>query len=194
MGCCCCSVTQSCPSLCDPMNCSTPGFPVLHLIFQSLLKLRSIESVMPSNSLVLCCPLLLLPSIFPSIRVFSNELALHIRWPKYWSFSIILLMNLQGWFLFGLTDLISLPSKGFSRVFSNTTVQINSLVVSLLYSSILISIHDSWKNHSFDYIPLLGQSNVSDFNKLSRYVIAFLSRSKRLNFMAAVTICSDFEA
>ena len=80
------------------------------------------SSWIPSNQLILCCLLLLL-SIFPSIGVFSNELALHIRWPKYWSFSIILPMNLQGWFLFGLTDLISLPSKGFSRVFSNTTVQ-----------------------------------------------------------------------
>ena len=69
------------------MDCSTPGFPVLHHLLE-LLKLVSIQSVMPSNRLVLCRPLLLLPSIFPSIRVFSNELALHIRWPKYWSFSI----------------------------------------------------------------------------------------------------------
>ena len=68
------------------MDCSTPGFPVLHS-FQSLLKLMSIESVMPSNHLILCHPLLLLPSIFPSIRVFSNESVLHIRWPKYWSFN-----------------------------------------------------------------------------------------------------------
>ena len=67
------------------MDCRTPGFPVLHY-FPDLLKLMSIESVMPSNHLILCCPLLLLPSIFPSIRVFSNKLALCIRWPKYWSF------------------------------------------------------------------------------------------------------------
>ena len=87
-GLCCCSLaTQSCPALCDPMDSSTPGFPVLHCIL-SLLKLMSIELVMPSNHLVLCCPLLLLPSIFPSIRVFPNKSALHIRWPKYWSFSI----------------------------------------------------------------------------------------------------------
>ena len=80
-------VAQSCPNPCDPMECSMPGFPVHHQS-QNLLKLMSIELVMPSTHLILCCPLLLLPSIFPSIRVFSNELALRIRWPKYWSFSI----------------------------------------------------------------------------------------------------------
>ena len=80
------SVAQSCPTLCYPMDCSTPGLPVHHQL-QSLLKLMSMQSVMPSNHLILCCPLLLLPSIFSSIRVFSNESVLHIRWPKYWSFS-----------------------------------------------------------------------------------------------------------
>ena len=80
------SVTQSCPTLCNPMDCSKPGFPVHHHS-QSLLKLMSIKSVMPSNHLTLCCPLPLLPSIFPSIRVFFNESVLHVRWPKYWSFS-----------------------------------------------------------------------------------------------------------
>ena len=68
------------------MNCSTPGLPVHHHL-RSSLKLTSIKSVMPSNNLNLCCPLLLLLSIFPSIRVFSNESVLHIRWPKYWSFN-----------------------------------------------------------------------------------------------------------
>ena len=82
----CCLVTRSCLTLCDPTDWSTPGFPVLHHL-QSLLKLTSIESGMPSNHLILCCPLLLLPSIFASIRGFSNESALRIRWPKYWSFS-----------------------------------------------------------------------------------------------------------
>ena len=77
------SVTKLCLTLCDPVNCSMPGLPES----QSLLKLMSIESVMPSNHLILCHRLLLLPSIFPSIRVFFNELALHIWWPKYWSFS-----------------------------------------------------------------------------------------------------------
>ena len=80
------SVTQSCLTLCNPMDYSTPGFPVRHQL-PSLLKLVSIKSVKPSNHLILCCPLLLPPSTFPSIRVFSNESTLHMRWPKYWSFS-----------------------------------------------------------------------------------------------------------
>ena len=78
------SVAQSCPTLCNPMNCSTPGFPVHHQFPEFTQTV--IESVMPSNHLILCRPLLLLPSIFPSIRVFSNESALHIRWPKYRSY------------------------------------------------------------------------------------------------------------
>ena len=76
------SVAKSCPALCDHMDCSTPGLPVHH---QSLLKVMSIESVMPST-IILCRPLLLPPSIFPSIRVFSNDSVLCIRWPKFWSF------------------------------------------------------------------------------------------------------------
>ena len=80
------SVTQSCPTVCDPKECSTPGLPV-HYQLPELLKLMSIESVMPSNHFILCHPLLLLSSIFSSIRVFSNESALHIRWAKFWSFS-----------------------------------------------------------------------------------------------------------
>ena len=80
------SVAQSCPTLCDPMNRSTPGLPVI-TNSQSPPKPMSIELVMASNHLILCRPLLLLPSVFPSIRVFSNKSALHMRWPKYWSFS-----------------------------------------------------------------------------------------------------------
>ena len=82
------SVAQSSPTLCDPMDCSTPGLLVHHqLPLKVQLKLISIESVMPSNHLIVCHPLLLLPSVFPSIRVFSSESALRIRWPKYCSFS-----------------------------------------------------------------------------------------------------------
>ena len=84
------SITQSCPTLCDPIHRSTPGLPVHYQLpefAQSLLRLTSIESVMPSSHLILCRPLLLLPSIFPNIRVFSKESVLHIRWPKYWNFS-----------------------------------------------------------------------------------------------------------
>ena len=80
------SVAQSCPSLCDPMGCSTPGLPVHHHSW-SLPKLMSIELVMPSSHFILCHPLLHLPSVFPSIRLFSDESVLLIRWPKYWSFS-----------------------------------------------------------------------------------------------------------
>ena len=106
-----------------------------------------------------CRPLLLLPSIFPSIRVFSNESPLHIRWPKYWSFSFNISpsMNTQDWSPLGWTGWISLQSKGLLRVFSNTAVQkhqffffksINSLVLSFLHCPTLTSIHDYWKNHS----------------------------------------------
>ena len=93
-------------------------------IFQNLPKFMFTESVMPSNHLILCCPFLL-PSFFSSIRVFSSELALHIRWPKYWrfSFSIVFPMNIQGWFPLRLTGLIFLLSKGLSGLFSSTTVE-----------------------------------------------------------------------
>ena len=84
--CCCFSFAQSCPTLWDPLDCSMTDFPVHHQ-FMSLHRLMSIKLVMSSNLLILCCPLLLLPLIFPSIRVFSNESVIHIRWPKYWSFS-----------------------------------------------------------------------------------------------------------
>ena len=90
----------------------------------SLLKLRSFESVIPSNHLILCHPFLLRPSIFPNIRVFSNELVLLIRWPKYWSFSLSVSPSSEysGWFPLGLTGLISLLFKGLSRVIFSTTV------------------------------------------------------------------------
>ena len=124
-GGCCCSVAQSCPTLCNhKVECSMSDFPVFHHLTE-IVKCISIESVIWSNHLILCCPLLLLPSILPSIRVFSNESALSIRWPKYRGFSSasVLPMNIQGWFPLGLTGLISLQSKGFSRVFYNITVQ-----------------------------------------------------------------------
>ena len=98
---------------------------LFYITFQSFLRLMFIESVMPSNHLILCCSLLLLPSIFLSIRVFSNESVLHIRWPKYWSFSLSISPSNEysGLFPLGLIDLISLQSQGLWRVFSNTTVQ-----------------------------------------------------------------------
>ena len=140
------SVAQSCPTLCKPLDCSMPGFPVYHQP-PSLLKLMSIKLVMPSNHLILWHPLFLPPSIFPSIRVFSNELFPYIRWPKYCSFSLasVLPMNIQDWFLLEWTGWLSLLSNRISRVFN-----INSSALSFLYSPTLTSIHNYWKNNSFD--------------------------------------------
>ena len=120
------SVAQSCPTLCDPMDCSTPGFPAI-TNSRSLLKLTSMETVMPSNHLILCRLLLLLPSIFPSIRVFSNESALCIRCPKYWSFSFSISPSNEysGLISFRMDWLDLLAVQGTHRVFSNTTVQKN---------------------------------------------------------------------
>ena len=121
---------------------------------RSLLKLISIETVMPSNHLICCHLLLFLPSIFPSIRVFSNESALRIRWPKDWSFSINISPSNEhsGLISFRMDWLDLLAVQGtLKRVFSNTTVQsTNSSVLSFPYSPTLTSIHDYWKNHSFD--------------------------------------------
>ena len=119
----------------------------------SLLKLMSIESVMPSNHLILCHPLLFLPSVFPSIRVFSNESAFSIKWLKFWSFSFSISPSSEysGWFLLGLTGWMSLQSKGLLRVFSSTTVQKHQFFnAQFFYGPIFTSIHDHWKNHSFD--------------------------------------------
>ena len=118
------SVAQSCPALCDPMNRSTPGLPVHHQL-PEFTQSHSIESVMPSSHLILCRPLLLLSQIPPSIRVFSNESTLRMKWPKYRSFSFSISPSKEHPGLISLewTGWISLQSKGLSRVFSNTTVQ-----------------------------------------------------------------------
>ena len=117
-------VTQSCLTLCDLMNRSTPGLPVHHQL-PEFTQTQSIESMMPSSQIILSRPVLLLPPIPPSIRVFSNESTLHMRWPKYWSFSfsIIPSKEIPGLISFRMDRWISLQSKGLSRVFSNTTVQ-----------------------------------------------------------------------
>ena len=146
------SVTRSCPALCDRMDCSTPDF-LSFPISQSLLKLVSIESVMPSNHLILCHPLLLLPSIFPSIRVFSNESALCIRWPKYWSFSFNISPSNEysGLISFRMDWLDVLAVQGtLKSLLQNQFKSINFLALSFLYSPTLTSIHDHWKNHSLD--------------------------------------------
>ena len=141
---CCCSVAQSCPACCNPMDCSTPGFPVLPI--WSLLRLMSIELVTPSNLLILCHPLLLLLSIFPSIGVFSNELTLRIRWPKYWSFSFRVSPSNEysglipfriDWFdLFAVQGTLkeSSPTPQFKSI--------NSSVLSFPYGPTLTFIHD----------------------------------------------------
>ena len=119
------SVTQLGPTLCDPMGCSTPETSLSITNSRSLLRLMSIEPAMPSNHLILCHPLLLLPSIFPSIRVFSNELAFVSGGQSIGALASasVLPMNIQDWFPLRWTGWISLQSKGLSRVFSNTTVQ-----------------------------------------------------------------------
>ena len=121
---------------------------------RSLLKLMFIEWVIPSNHLILCCPLLLLPSIFPSLRFTGLfQSVLQIRWPTYWSFSFSVSSadEHSGLISLGLTGLISLQSKGLPRVFSNITFQKHQFFgAQFLYSPTLTSIHDCWKNHSFN--------------------------------------------
>ena len=120
----------------------------------SLLKFMSIESVMPSNHLILCRPLLLLPSIFPSIRNFSNESVLHINWPKYWSFSFNIspsneysrLISFRMYWL----DLLAVQGTLKESFPIPQFKSINSLVLNFLYGPTLTSIHEYWKNHSFD--------------------------------------------
>ena len=130
------------------MDCNMPGFLGI-ANSQSLLKLMSIESVLPSNHLILCRPLLLLPSIFPSIRVFSNE-SLRIRWPKYWSFSFSISSSNEysGLIFFGIVWVGSPCSPRDSQESSPTPhfKSISSLALSFHYSPTLTSIHDHWKN------------------------------------------------
>ena len=144
----------------------------------------SIESVMPSNHLILCCPLLLLPSIFPSIRVFSSELALHIRWPKYWSFSFnISPSNEYSW-------LISLRIDWFDFLAAQGTLksllQYDSSKASILQCSAFFRVQLSHpymttgKTIALTRWTFIGKVMPLLSNKLSRFVIAFLPRSKHL--------------
>ena len=136
----CCSVAKSCLTLCDAVK--QHARLLSFTASQSILKLMCTGLVMLSTHLILCHPLLLLPLIFPSIRIFSNDLVLHIRCPKYWSFSFRISPSNEysGRFPLGLTGLISLQFKGLARVFSNSIVKsINSLALSLLYGPTLTS-------------------------------------------------------
>ena len=140
-----------------------PGFPV----FQHLPKLAQtpIKLVMPSNHFIISCPLLLQPSIFPSIRVFSSESVLHIRWPKYWSFSFSNSLSIE------YSGLISFRMDWFDLSFHgtlNSLLQYHSSKASILQHSTFFIVqlshpHDYWKNHSFDWMDLCWQSNVSAF-------------------------------
>ena len=153
---------QSYLILCDPMNCSTPGFSVLTISW-SLLRFMSIELVMLSNHLIFCQPLLLLPSIFHSISSFPVSWLFTSGGQSIGASALVLPMKIQDWFPLGLTGLILL-SKGLSRVFSSTEVlKHQSLALSFLYGPTLTSVHDFWKNHGFDYMDLCRQSVVSGF-------------------------------
>ena len=146
----------------------------------SLLQLVSIKSVMPSNHLILCHSLLLLPSIFPSIRVFPNESSLHIRWPKYWrfSFTIILPMNIQGWFPLELIDLLAVQGTFKSLLQQNLKASVFQrsafLIVQLLHPYMTTG-----KTIALTIGTFVSKVVSLLFNTLSRFVIAILPRSKR---------------
>ena len=150
----CFSVTKSCPALCGPMNCSVLGFPALHCLLELAQTIEPIESMMPSNHLIFCRPLVLPPSIFRSIRVFSNESAFCNMWPKYWSFSFNISPSSEhpGLISFRMDwlDLLAVQGTLKSLPQHHSSKSINSSSLSFLYSPTLSSIHDYWKNRSLD--------------------------------------------
>ena len=177
------SVAQACPTLCDPIDCSMPGIPVHHQLL-SLFKLMFIELVMPSNHFILCHPLLPLPPIFPSIRVFSNESVLHIRWPKYWSFSFNISPSNEysGLISFRMDWLDLFAIQGTLK----SLLQYHSIKASILQCSAFFIVQLS---HPYmttgNTIALTRQIFVGKvmsllLNMLSRLVIAFFPRGKRL--------------
>ena len=137
--------------LCNPMNCSTPGLPVQHQLPEST-QTMSIVSVMPSSHLILSRPLFLLSSIFPSVRVFSNESALCIRWPKYWSFSFNFSPSNEhpGLLSFRMDWLDLLAVLGTLKSLLQHHSSKTSILRHQFYSPTLTSVHDYWKNHSLD--------------------------------------------
>ena len=157
----------------------------------------SIEPVMLTNHLILCHLLLFLPSIFPSIRVCSNESIICIRWPKYCSFCFsISSSNEHSELIFFRADWFDLEVQRASQESSPAPQfeSISSSALSLHYDPTLTSIYDYWNNHSFDCMDLCSPQWCLLLNILSRCVIAFLPSSKSLNFMAAVMVHSDFGA
>ena len=147
------------------MACSTPG-SLFFIIFQSWLKSMFIESVMLPNHLILCCSLLLLPSIFPNIRVFSNELTLHIRWAKCCriSFRISPSNAYSGLISFRISwfDLLAVQGN-LKSLLQHHNVKASVLRCSAFFMVQLTSVHDYWKSHSFDYMYLGQQSDVFAF-------------------------------
>ena len=173
-----------------------PGLPVHHQL-PELTQTHVVESVMPSNHLILCCTLLLPPLIFPNIRVFSNESVLHIRWPKYWSFSISPSNEYSGLISFRIDWFDLLTVQGNIK----SLIKDHSLKASILWHSAFFTVQLSHsymttgKTTALTKRTFVGKVISVLFNMLSRLVITFLPRSKRpFNFMAAVTICSDFGA
>ena len=163
-----------------PIDCSMPSSVVLHISW-SLLKFMSIESLMLSNHLILCHPLLLLPSIFPSIRVFSNELALCIRWPKYWSFSISPSNEYSGLISFMIDWFDLLAVQGILK----NPLQHNSKASALWRSAFfMVQLSHPYmitgKPIALTRWIFVGKVMSLLFNTLSRYVIAFFPRSKHL--------------
>ena len=179
-SCCCCSVTQSCP----PLRPTALQTSLSFTISRSLLKLMPIESVMPSNHLILCHSLLLLPSIFPSIRVFSNESPLRIRWPKYWSFSFNISPSNEysGLISLRIDCLDLLAVQGTLK----SLLQHHSSKVSIFWHSAFFIAHLSHpymttgKTVALTRWTFVGKVISLLFNILSRLVIIFLPRSKRL--------------
>ena len=178
-----CSVTQSFPTLCNPVDCSTPGFPSITNSC-SWLKLMSIKSVIPSNHLILCYSLLLLPSILPCIRVFANESVLQIRWPKYWSFSFSISPSNEcsGLISFRMDWLGLLAVPGTLK----SLLQHHSSKASILQCSTFFRVQLSHpymttgKTTALTRWIFVGKVMCLLFNMLSRLVIAFLPRSKHL--------------
>ena len=191
-----CSVAQLCMTLCDPMNHRMPGSRSITSSWR-LPKLMSIESVMSSNHFILCGPLLLLPSTFPSIRVFSNESALHIRCPKYWSFSFNISPSNEhpGLISFRRDWLDFLAVQGTLK----SLLQHHSSKAPILRCSAFFIVQLSHPYMTTGKTIALTRQTFVDkvmclpFNMLSRLVITFFLRSKlSFNFMAAITIYSDF--
>ena len=177
------------------MNCYVACQASLSLtISWSLLKLMFIESVMPSNHLILCCPLFLLPSIFPSIRVFSSELALHIRWPKYWSFSINPFNEYSGLISFRINWFDLLAVQGTLK----SLLQHHSLKALILQSSAFYMVHLSYpymtigKTIALTIWTFVGKVMSLLFTVLSRLIITFLPRSKHLLISLLLNFLEEF--